>query len=399
MMLLPFFSSGVAAVEKCQKQGEQPLEFRFFTDNNSWKENGWTLECEYQDASKELLWEVPIGSLESESQTEVIREAACVPDTATCTLRIFDAKGDGLQGSKNGDPSTDSFAGWFAFLHGATTIATYKNLDEPKFSELTYCVGPECDQEPQEIQADDENCQDIAYLAMQLDNNPQDTTYQLICGDSNHGLSNKKIIWDGKGFTEPGTYVEEEACLPKDACCEFIVTDNKKNGLTSAIPEDSSLAEGTRRHGFVYFEKNYDPLLKYDGSTGETFGVLTKTFGCDAETPNTSTEDQVQSEGVQESEDLESEVDATGAVEEEASSSSMVVETGNNVDPAFDANKESLHYLENFFGQHYHDGGPHQNNVGGHAHKNELVQDVLGQHAHSNVVEEERASRNAKETQ
>jgi hypothetical protein len=177
-MVLLFSCATVA--QQCPS-GEQPLEFRFFTDNNSWKDNGWVLECDYEDENRELLWSVPIGSLEFQDRTEVIREAACVPDKATCYLNIFDAKGDGLQGNKNGDPSTNSFAGWFAFLHGATTVATYKNLEDPKFSELTYCVGPKCDQKPQEIQADDADCQEIVYLAMQLDNNPQDTSYQGWC--------------------------------------------------------------------------------------------------------------------------------------------------------------------------------------------------------------------------
>ena len=272
-MILLF--SGVTVAQQCPIS-EQPLEFRFFTDNNSWKDNGWVLECDYEDENRELVWSVPIGSLDFKDRTEVIREAACVPDTATCYLKKFDAKGDGLQGNKNGDSSTNSFAGWFAFLHGATTVATYKNLEDPKFSELSYCVGPKCDQKPQEIQADDADCQEIVYLAMQLDNNPQVTSYQLVCGED------KKVIWDGKDFTRAGAFIEEETCLPKDACCEFIVVDGNSNGLIENVDLASS-ADGTEPKGFIYLENNYEPVLSYDGNTGETFGVLTKKFACAAD--------------------------------------------------------------------------------------------------------------------
>ena len=283
LVLLPFLSSGVAAaIEACQNENEQPLEFRFFTDNNSWKDNGWTLECQYEDSSQELLWETPIGFINHEKQTEVIHEAACVPNSATCTLRIYDASGDGLQGGNVNDAS-EAYTGWFAFLHGATTVGTYKNLEDPAFHELTYCVGPNCNKAPQEVQTNDENCQDIVYLAMQLDNRPQDTTYQLICG------SDSEVVWDGKDFTEAGAYVEEETCLPKDACCQFVVTDSDTNGLTA--PVDVGASTSTRAMGFIYLERNYDPVLEYDGTTGQEFDVLSKTFGsCNAD--KTSIRDQ-----------------------------------------------------------------------------------------------------------
>ena len=299
ILLLPFLSSsGVAAIEDCQSEGEQPLEFRFFTDNNSARDNGWTLECDYEESSKEMLWEVPIGSLKFEARTQIIREAACVPDTATCTLRLYDAAGDGLQGDDNSQAT--GYTGWFAFMHGATTVGTYENLDEPAFSELTYCVGPNCNQAPQEIQADDENCQDVVYLAMQLDNNPQDTTYQLICGNG----VNKRIIWNGKDFTEAGAYVEEETCLPKNTCCEFIVYDGDTNGLTSPVDvndPESPVSAGTRPMGFIYLERNFEPVLEYDGITGEEFDVLAKTFGCGAN--KNTIKDDVEVEVEEEEED------------------------------------------------------------------------------------------------
>merc|ERR1711971_1232684 len=106
----------------------------------------------YDDGTNSLVWEVPVGALKYEARTQVIREAACVPDTATCFLRIFDASGDGLESYPRLSPEGEihePFTGWFALLHGATTIGTYKNLERPSFSELTYCVGPKCDQEPQ----------------------------------------------------------------------------------------------------------------------------------------------------------------------------------------------------------------------------------------------------------
>jgi len=292
----------VSGIETCQNEDEQPLEFRFFTDNNSWNDNGWTLECAYEDETKSLVWEVPVGSLKYEARTQVIREAACVPDTATCTLRIFDASGDGLQSSvlptdENGvpipinplsDDIPESFSGWFAFLHGSTTVGTYQNVKWPNFSELTYCVGPNCEEQDQnqesQLPNNDENCQDIVYLAMQLDAKPQDTSYQLVC---NNGVD---IIWDGRDFTEAGSYVEEETCLPKDACCEFVITDTDTNGLTSALDTTQMLAGSTtvRSTGFLYLEWNFEPILEYDGATGEQFDVLTASFACGASTSGTT---------------------------------------------------------------------------------------------------------------
>lgn len=273
-------STGVSAAEQCPV-GEQGLEFRFFTDSSSWKDNGWILECDDENNKKELVWSVPIGSIDMADHTEVIREAACVPDTSTCTLKIFDASSDGLQGDNGEDPNATSFVGWFALLHGATTVATYKSVENPEFSELTYCVGPNCDQEPQEVHGED--CQDIIYLAMQLDNNPTETSYQLVCGGEDDGLFDKKVVWNGSGFTQPGAFVEEETCLPKDACCEFIVVDGKSNGLTDTVPKASRAFGSTQPKGFIYLEKNFEPVLEYDGSTGEEFGVLTKRFACAAE--------------------------------------------------------------------------------------------------------------------
>lgn len=270
-------SSGVSAAEQCPV-GEKALEFRFFTDSSSWKDNGWILECDDMNDKKELVWSIPIGSIDKASHTQVIREAACVPDTSTCTLKIFDASSDGLQGDNS---EGNSFVGWFALLHGATTVATYKSVETPEFSELTYCVGPNCDQEPQEVH--DEDCQDIVYLAMQLDNNPTDTSYQLVCGGEDDGIFDKKIIWNGSGFTQPGAFVEEETCLPKNACCEFIVVDGTSNGLTDTVPQASRTFGSTQAKGFIYLEKNFEPVLEYDGSTGEEFGVLTKRFACAAD--------------------------------------------------------------------------------------------------------------------
>jgi len=250
-----------------------------------------------------------------EARTQVIREAACVPDTATCTLRIFDASGDGLQSSviptdENGDPIPidpnsdeipESFSGWFAFLHGATTIGTYQNVKWPNFSELTYCTGPKCDQVPQELQNNDEDCQDIVYLALQLDANPQDTSYQLVC---NNGAD---IIWDGRDFTEAGSYVEEETCLPKDACCEFVITDTNTNGLTSELDTTQMIAGSTTRStGFLYLEWNFEPIMEYDGASGEQFDVLTASFACGASASGTT---DVEATTTTETETIEIDID------------------------------------------------------------------------------------------
>ena len=342
--MLLLFSHGVSAVEQCAMEGEQPLEFRFFTDNNSWKDNGWVLQCEYENNHKEIVWEVPIGSLQNQDRTEVIREAACIPDTATCYLDIFDGTGDGLEGSK-GDPSSNSFAGWFAFMHGATTIGTYKELKDPKFSELTYCVGPKCDKKPLEVQVDDEDCQEMVYLAMQLDSNPEDISYQLICGGEGDGVFDKTVIWDGKGFTKAGELIEEQTCLPKDACCEFIVVDSQSNGLTA--PVDTSVNGPTQTTGFIYLETNYAPVLEYNGKTGETFGVLTKQFGCDDEKKDADQIVATEAVNVPEDEAGQDEEEE----EEEEEDEEMEVEVGDNVPGvAEDVLPDASKWLQNYFG-------------------------------------------------
>ena len=261
----------VVAEEKCRSADEQPLEFRFFTDNNSWADNGWTLECEYADATKAMVWEVPIGSLQYEPTTQVIREAACVPDSATCTLQIYDTSGDGLQSAPRLSPTGElhaAYAGWFAFLHGSTTIGSYKTVVNPAFAELSYCVGPKCEQAPQDIPTNGDSCQDLIYLALQLDATPEETSYQLICNDG------QDVIWDGKEFTNPGQFIEEEACIPHDTCCQFVIQDSKADGLSSGL-DSTQLADGTKASGLLFLEANFETVLQYDGGTGEAFDVLT----------------------------------------------------------------------------------------------------------------------------
>ena len=261
----------VVAEEKCRSADEQPLEFRFFTDNNSWADNGWTLECEYADATKAMVWEVPIGSLQYEATTQVIREAACVPDSATCTLQIYDTSGDGLQSAPRLSPTGElhaAYPGWFAFLHGSTTIGSYKTVVNPAFAELSYCVGPKCEQAPQEIPTNGDSCQDLIYLALQLDATPEETSYQLICNDG------QDLIWDGKEFTNPGQFIEEEACIPHDTCCQFVIQDSSADGLSSGL-DSTQLADGTKASGLVFLEANFETVLQYDGGTGDAFDVLT----------------------------------------------------------------------------------------------------------------------------
>lgn len=345
-------SSGASAAEQCQL-GEKPLEFRFFTDNNSWKDNGWILECDSEDGHRELVWSIPIGALDLSSHTEVIREAACVPDTSTCTLNIFDAAGDGLQGGNNGKPGANTFAGWFALLHGSNTVATYKGLEKPEFSELSYCVGPNCDLVPQQVH--DEDCQDTVYLAMQLDNNPTDTSYQLICGGEGDGVFDKTVYWSGSGFTEPGAYVEEETCLPKDACCEFIVVDGNSNGLTETVKTTRN-GSGAQSQGFIYLEMNFEPVLEYDGSNGEKFGVLTKKFACAAENENIfeapqekedEDKDVITTVVIDIEDDNGEEEELTIEIDQDNENEKVTVEVdiddvdvGDNVDGVFDPEKE-----------------------------------------------------------
>merc|ERR1712238_499371 len=97
-------------------------------------------------------------------------------------------------------------------------------------------------------------------------------------------------IWDGRDFTQAGSYVEEETCLPKDACCEFVITDTETNGLTSTLNTTQMLAGTTtiRSTGFLYLEWNFEPILEYDGATGEQFDVLTASFACGASSSGTT---------------------------------------------------------------------------------------------------------------
>jgi hypothetical protein len=209
----------------------------------------------------ETVWNVPVGTLKYTATTQVIRESACIDDTTSCFLTITDTGGDGLLSSHE----STGFAGWYAFLYGSQTIVTYAHEPNPEFATVEYCVGPKCTRKPQSI-AGTGQCE-TAYLALQLDNRPQDTTYQLVC--------NGETIWDGRDFVDPGAYIEEESCIPPTSCCTFTVTDADSLGMTS--PYNSDML------GFVYLEWNFEGLLEYDGVTGEEFDVKSVEFGmgCD----------------------------------------------------------------------------------------------------------------------
>ncbi|KAG7343771.1 hypothetical protein IV203_021779 [Nitzschia inconspicua] len=274
LLSIAFLASSVTAQsQSCSNDGEEVLEFRFFTDAQSYIDNGWNLECEYDDGSStETIWSVQPGTLRQSDSTEVIREATCVEPTTTCWLTIVDLKGDGLLA----EYPTDGFTGWFTLVYGATTVAVYSNEPTPEFEELQYCVGPKCNMIPQEVSAGvdtkNSNCEEeLAYLYLQTDGKPQDTSYHLEC--------NGETLWKRDGLGDAGAYIEEETCITKDMCCTFTINDGDTNGMTT--PTDIGAA------GYVFLEWNFEVLLEYDGITGEEFDTKTVEFGygCGDEQP------------------------------------------------------------------------------------------------------------------
>mmetsp|Transcript_24179 Transcript_24179/g.42490 ORF Transcript_24179/g.42490 Transcript_24179/m.42490 type:complete len:393 (+) Transcript_24179:95-1273(+) len=263
--LLPFLVGIPSLLVQAQQiqnscpSNEEPLEFRFFTDSASWLENGWTLECEDAfDGTRETVWDVPPGSLKFSPTTQIIRESTCITDTTSCFLTITDSAGNGLLSTNE----ENGFTGWFAFLHGATTVATYSNEPDPHFSKLEYCVGPKCEKPAQEAEFNSASQCETAYLALQLDAHPEETSYQLVCDG--------ETVWDGKDFTQAGAYLEEEACIAATSCCTFTVSDDGTQGLT---------AEHNGNPGFVYLEWYFQGLMEYDGVTGEEFDTKSIQFG------------------------------------------------------------------------------------------------------------------------
>jgi hypothetical protein len=233
---------------------EEALEFRFFTDAQSFLENGWQLQCEFQDGTVEIIWDVLPGSLPYTYSTEVIRDSVCVAPTTSCWLTVIDLEGDGLLAQH----FKDGFTGWFALLYGSRTVALYSDEPTPAFSELHYCVGPKCQLTPNR----GEKCVET-YLYMQMDGRPQDTRYELKC--------NGQTQWKRSGLSQPGEVVEEEACILNDMCCTFALHDAAHNGMTT--PTDNGYT------GFAYLEWNYEGLLEYDGVTGEVFETKSVVFG------------------------------------------------------------------------------------------------------------------------
>jgi hypothetical protein len=240
-------------VQPCPNNGDV-LEFRFFTDAQSFLENGWQLQCEYQNGTMETIWDVPPGSLPYSTTTQVILDTICVEPTTSCWLTIIDLEGDGLLAQH----PKDGFSGWFALLYGATTVALYSDETSSAFSELQYCVGPKC----QSTSNKGSTCVE-AYLYMQTDGRPQDTSYELEC--------NGEILWQGSGLSQPEASVEEEMCIFNDMCCTFTLNDADRHGMTT--PTDNGLT------GFAYLEWNHEGLLEYDGVTGEEFDSKSVVFG------------------------------------------------------------------------------------------------------------------------
>ncbi|KAL3898998.1 MAG: hypothetical protein SGARI_006554 [Bacillariaceae sp.] len=194
--------------------------------------------------------------------TQVIRESTCIAPTTSCWLTIVDLEGDGLLA----EHSSNGFAGWFALIHGAETVAVYSNEPSAEFETLQYCIGPACDEPPQQVDGSLNSsgggeCETV-FLSLQLDARPQDTSYTLHCDG--------KTVWMKQWFTEPGGYIEDEHCVAPTSCCTFMIKDGVTQGLTTAHQGQP---------GFVYLEWNYEGLMEYDGVAGEEFDFESVQFG------------------------------------------------------------------------------------------------------------------------
>ncbi|KAL3930656.1 MAG: hypothetical protein SGBAC_011669 [Bacillariaceae sp.] len=231
--------------EDCNS-GQQLVEFFIQLDQDSNHETGWSLQC-----SEEEVWNVAVGVLE---ETKEFREgnqmiqSACVDDTETYEFTIHDSYGDGLV-EGNGD---------FYLRYGAATVATYE-MTQGECSEKKYCFGPNCNQDPVEIT---DECARI-YLAIGLDANPQEVTYQVECND--------EVVLQGPwGEHEPFDTLEEETCMPMNSCCRFTVTDTGGDGLTAT--------EGGE-YGWIYLEYGMDLAYGYTGDDDGAFAEDGTTFG------------------------------------------------------------------------------------------------------------------------
>eukprot|EP00339_Tiarina_fusa_P006414 CAMPEP_0116997094 /NCGR_PEP_ID=MMETSP0472-20121206/661_1 /TAXON_ID=693140 ORGANISM="Tiarina fusus, Strain LIS" /NCGR_SAMPLE_ID=MMETSP0472 /ASSEMBLY_ACC=CAM_ASM_000603 /LENGTH=259 /DNA_ID=CAMNT_0004695893 /DNA_START=77 /DNA_END=856 /DNA_ORIENTATION=- len=246
VLLLASLLPEATYAEDCPQPGEQEVLFTLFLDEDSNKENGWTMQCD-----DEVIWNVPTGILLETSgfrtrlHRPFIRNTACIPETATCTFTIEDTWGDGLQ-----------YPGYYTLKYGATTISVY---DRKPFTENSVCFGPGCTVVPDEIAQD----YDDLYFYLKLDANPEETEYSIVCG----GVT----VLEGKGYGEDDAFVaiEEEAKVEPYACCTLTIKDAGNDGLKEQNEEFYGNA--------VYLDWATHEVISY-GSDVE-FGTLSIDFG------------------------------------------------------------------------------------------------------------------------
>jgi hypothetical protein len=248
LFLLP--SSSLA--EDCLV-GEEEVEFTLFLDEDSLKEQGWTLQC-----GSDVLWNVAAGDLAEQAvhmplrrSRPFVRDTACIAaNTPTCDFTIEDSYGDGLL-----------YPGYYVLKWGATTVAVY---DRKPFHENSYCFGVDCDTGlPLEVAQD----YDDVYFYLKLDAKPEETSYQIVCDGG-------QVLLEGGSFVTSQAYeeIEMNAVIEPYACCTFTITDGGNDGLSS--PE-----QGFENDFSIYLDWASHRVLGYSTQTGSEFGSLSMEFG------------------------------------------------------------------------------------------------------------------------
>lgn len=227
--------------------GTQLVEFFIQLDQDSNQETGWSLQCDHEE-----IWSVPLGYLEETESLRVDNQmllSTCVDKSMTCDFTIQDSYGDGLVEGN----------GSFYLRYGATTVVSY-DMSQGEFSELSYCFGPGCKQDPLE---DSDECS-MVYLAIGLDAHPEDLSYQVECND--------EVVLQGLGGEAKPAFdmIEENACMPLNSCCKFTVTDSRGDGLTAVSGGD---------FGWIYLEYGLEKVFGYSGDDDGPFTTKTADFG------------------------------------------------------------------------------------------------------------------------
>jgi hypothetical protein len=246
LLLLSSLLPEATHAEDCPQPGEQEAVLTVFLDEDSEKENGWSMQCDGA-----TIWDVSIGSLEATAGIRMrkhrpfVVDTACIPETATCTFTIEDTYGDGLL-----------YPGYYTLTYGATSVAIY---DRKPFHENSMCFGPECPVLPDEIAQDS----DDLYFYLKLDENPEETEYSIECGAGN-------TILEGKGFTQADAFreIEEEIKVEPFACCTLTIRDSGNDGLKE---------QGDFNGNVVYLDWATHEVISYKRDV--EFGTLSIKFG------------------------------------------------------------------------------------------------------------------------